>query len=143
MNNPQGTFVSLPCDELKGPIQAPLSPAEPSARQGAPFLLLGWPWALGSRMLSAAIPVNFCSRADLVQFSWMFARLTFNLVLANRELRERSRLQMTLGCLNKKTKRSELPQGDGDCVSSQLVFTFYRREFTFRPFLRQLFGILV
>lgn len=68
---------------------------------------------------------------------------TFNLVLVNRELRERSRLQMTLGCLNKKTKCSELPQRDGSCVSSQLVFTFHRKEFTFRPFLRELFGILV
>lgn len=79
--------MSLLCAELKGPTKAHFCPAEPKPRQEAPSVLLTaseCPWTVGSRILAAA-DCAFLLQGDLVQFSWMFARLAFDLVLAERE----------------------------------------------------------
>ena len=139
-------LLSLFCDELKWDVKVHLSPAVHKPRKEAPFCAADDIWmSLGLKKHNV-----FCGShcAFLVQ-GWfspvqsavcMFWLL--NLFIVNIQLRKRSRLQTTLGCLNKKTNCSLLPQGDGNYVSSQLVFTFHVNEFTFRSFLRELFGIL-
>lgn len=51
---------------------------------------------------SAAVSMHFLFKVDLVQFSLLFACFDFNEFIVNIQLRKRSRLQVIVGCLNKK-----------------------------------------